>query len=115
MGIYYIKNYNGKYLNISGEDLKDLSSHLNVTLWSKDNNSNEQKWVFDSPSSFVKIKSLVNLAYALSHCEESGTDYGTPGNCDVDSYCPLCYYRKHFSKNLALIYLCTIFFCKSYK
>ena len=66
MAVYFIKNYNGKYLNINGSNLKDLTNHQNVTLWSKDSSSNEQKWKFNGPASLVKIKSLVNLEYALS-------------------------------------------------
>lgn len=86
MAVYFIKNYNGKYLNINGSNLKDLTNHQNVTLWSKDSSSNEQKWKFNGPASLVKIKSLVNLEYALSRYEEAGAEYGTPGNCDVDTH-----------------------------
>lgn len=62
--------------------MKDLYNNQNVTLWSK-SGTNDQKWVFGTPGPFVKVKSLVNLEYALNYCEEEGTDYGEPGNCDV--------------------------------
>ena len=65
-------------LNIHGSNLTSLYNGINVTLWSKDTGSNEQKWVISELGSSVQIKSNIDNAYGLNIYRS-----GNPYNCNI--------------------------------
>lgn len=67
-----------KCLNIYGSNLTSLYNGINVTLWSKDTSSNEQKWEISELGTGVHIKSVIDTAYGLNIYRS-----GSPYNCNI--------------------------------
>lgn len=67
-----------KCLNIHGSNLTSLYNGINVTLWSEDTSSNEQKWEISELGTGVHIKSVIDTAYGLNIYRS-----GSPYNCNI--------------------------------
>lgn len=67
-----------KCLNIYGSNLTSLYNSINVTLWSEDTSSNEQKWEIAELGGDVQIKSVIDTAYGLNIYRS-----GNPYNCNI--------------------------------
>ncbi len=67
-----------KCLNIYGSNLTSLYNSINVTLWSEDTRSNEQKWEIAKLGNDVQIKSVIDRAYGLNIYRS-----GNPYNCNI--------------------------------
>ena len=68
----------GKCLNIHGSNLTSLQNDINVTLWSDDSNSNEQKWLMTSAGMGRVVKSIIDPEYGLNVYAPNGT-----ANCNI--------------------------------